>query len=126
MRPGQYSPQRLGYTPESRESSPLDTRSALGMRGGQTTLSLSRTCSPKQQFIQNQRAASNIAKRWDMTNIILENYDHDKYFVKLDSSGRVTHWNRRFLRSFKPVMLTYLLPGTTGCFTMNDIKVFSY
>ena len=112
MRPGQYSPQRLGYTPESRESLPLDTRLAMGVRGGQSTPSLCRTCSPKQQFIQNQHAASNLAKRWDRTGIILENYDHDKYFVKLDGSGRVTHRNRRFLRSFKPVMLTYLLPGT--------------
>ena len=46
---------------------------------------------------------------WDKTCTIVENQIHDKYLVKVDGSGRVTHRNRRFLRSFKPAMQTSLL-----------------
>ena len=55
-------------------------------------------------FIQNQGAARNLAKRWDKTGIIVDNQEHDKYLVKVEGKWRVTHRNRRFLRSFKPDM----------------------
>ena len=63
-------------------------------------------------FIQNQGAARNLAKRWDKTGIIVDNQEHDKYLVKVEGKWRVTHRNRRFLRSFKPDMQTSMLPGT--------------
>ena len=46
-------------------------------------------------FIQNQRAAGNLAKRWDKTEVVLEDMGFDKYMIKVDGSGKVTHRNRR-------------------------------
>ena len=46
-------------------------------------------------FIQNRRAAGNLAKRWDKTGVVLEDLGFDKYSVKVDVSGRVTDRNRR-------------------------------
>ena len=43
--------------------------------------------------------------------MVVENQDNDKYTIKVDGSGRVTHRNRRYLRSFKPAMQTPLIPG---------------
>ena len=39
-----------------------------------------------------------MAKRWDRTGIIIEDNGHDKYSVKIDCTGTITHRNRQFLR----------------------------
>ena len=59
-------------------------------------------------FIQNQRGAGKLAKRWDRTGTVVENKNHDKYAVKVDGSGRLTDRNRRYLRAFKPDTQTSL------------------
>ena len=58
-------------------------------------------------FIQNQKAAGNLAK----TGVVLEDLGFDKYSVKVDGSGRVTDRNRRYLRNFKPAVESPLLRG---------------
>ena len=53
-----------------------------------------------------------MAKGWDKTRVVLEDFRFDKYAVKFDGSGRVTHRNSRYLRNFKPaidIMLTLTL-----------------
>ena len=62
-------------------------------------------------FIQNQKAAGNMAKRWDKTGVVLEVLGFDKYSVKVDVSGRVTDRNRCYLRNFKPAVESPLLRG---------------
>ena len=62
-------------------------------------------------FIQNQRAAGNLAKRWDKTEVVLKDMGFDKYMIKVDGSGKVTHRNRRYLRNFKPAAESPLLRG---------------
>ena len=42
-------------------------------------------------FIHNQRAADNLAKRWDKTGVVLEDLG---YAIKVDGSERVTNINR--------------------------------
>ena len=41
-------------------------------------------------FIQNQRGAGKLAKRWYRTGTVVEDKNHDKYSVKVDGSGRLT------------------------------------
>ena len=51
--------------------------------------------------VQNQRR--NLPKRWDRTGVVvMSNVAHDKYWVRMDGSCRVTERNRKFLRNFKP------------------------
>ena len=61
-------------------------------------------------LIQNQRAAGNLAKRWDKTGIVVECKGNDKYSVRIDGSGRITDRNRRYLRAFKPGTSTPAMP----------------
>ena len=56
-------------------------------------------------FIQNQRGAGKLAKRWDRTGTVVEDKSHDKYTVKVDGSGRLTDRNRRYLCTFKPARI---------------------
>ena len=53
-------------------------------------------------LIQNQRAAGNLAKRWDKTGIVVECKGNDKYSIRVDGSGRITDRNRRYLRASRP------------------------
>lgn len=64
-------------------------------------------------FIQNQRGAGKQAKRWDRTGVIVENSGNDKYAIRVDGSGRVLQRNRRFLRSFKPMIPQPTMPSTS-------------
>ena len=59
-------------------------------------------------FIQNQRGAGKLAKRWDRTGTVVEDKNHDKYSVEVDGSGRLADGNRRYLRAFKPDTQTTL------------------
>ena len=47
-------------------------------------------------MIQNQRGIK--PTKWGRSGVIIEVRDFDKYIVKVDSSGRLTLRNRRFLR----------------------------
>ena len=60
-------------------------------------------------FIQNQ--AGNNPMRWERTGTVVETKDHDQYNVRVDRTGRLTLRNRRFLRSFTPIVRS---PPTTG------------
>ena len=84
---------------------------------------LSKFISGQHVFIQNQKAAGNLAKRWDKTEVVLENLGYDKYSVKVDGSGRVTDRNRRYLRNFKPAVESPLLrgPRTDVCVLMAPV-----
>ena len=55
-------------------------------------------------FIQNQRAAGNLTKRWDKDGVLLEDLDFNKHSVKVDGSRRVTNRKRSYLRNFKPAI----------------------
>ena len=55
-------------------------------------------------FVQNQ--AGPYAKKWHHTGTVAEVLPHDKYAIKMDGSGRVTHRNRRFIRKFTPASMT--------------------
>ena len=46
--------------------------------------------------VQNQ--TGRFPNKWDKTGIVVENIDHDKVFVRLDGSSRLTTRNRRFVR----------------------------
>jgi hypothetical protein len=50
--------------------------------------------------VQNQ--LGNNPGKWDNTGTIVEVKQFDQYFVKIDGSGRLTMWNRRFLHKFQP------------------------
>ena len=40
-------------------------------------------------FVQNQRGAGKLAKKWDRTGTVVEDKSHDKYAVKVNGSGRL-------------------------------------
>ena len=68
-------------------------------------------------FVQNQ--VGPYPKKWHHTGVVMEVLPHDKYAIKLDGSGRVTHRNRRFLKKYTPARLTIQegrlnLPCTSG------------
>ena len=58
-------------------------------------------------FIQNRKAAGNLAKRWDKTGVVLEDLGYDKYSVKVDG----------YLKNVKPAVESPLLrgPRPDGC-----------
>ena len=60
-------------------------------------------------FIQNQRAAGNLAKRWDKTGVVLEDMGSNKYSFNVDGSGRVTNRNCCYMRNFKSAIESPLL-----------------
>ena len=62
-------------------------------------------------FIQKQKAAGTLAKRWDKTGVILEIMGFNRYTVKVGGSGSVTNRNCCFLKSFKPAMESTLTRG---------------
>ena len=49
-------------------------------------------------FIQNQNGPH--PNKWDRSGVVLENLGHDQYSVKVDSTGRITKRNRRYLRHY--------------------------
>ncbi|GFO40391.1 transcription factor iiib 90 kda subunit [Plakobranchus ocellatus] len=51
------------------------------------------------------KQTGNSPKRWDKTGIVIEVKHHDQYVVKIDSSGRLTTQNCRFLRNFEPTSI---------------------
>ena len=55
-------------------------------------------------FIQNQ--VGHNPRRWERTGTVMEVKDYDQYNVKVDGTGRLTLRNRRFLRSFSPIVRT--------------------
>ena len=55
-------------------------------------------------FIQNQ--TGNHAKKWHHTGTVVDVLPCNKYGVRVDGSGRLTHRNRRFLKAYKPVQMT--------------------
>ena len=52
--------------------------------------------------IQNQIGSH--PKKWDKTGIVVEVRQFDQYVIRMDGSGRVTLRNRKFLRSYIPVV----------------------
>ena len=87
---------------EKRELAMRHRLSLGGERWSQNTRELPDLLVGQKVFIQNQRGAGKLAKRWDRTGTVVEDKDHDKYTVKIDGSGRLTDRNRRYLRAFKP------------------------
>ena len=72
-----------------------------GERWTQNTRQLPPLSVGQKVFIQNQRGAGELAKRWDRTGTVVEDKNQDKYAVKVDGSGRLTDRNRRYLCAFK-------------------------
>ena len=65
-------------------------------------------------FIENQHGHN--PTKWDRSGTVMEVLDHDQYWVKVDSSGRLTLRNRRFLRAFTPATPTFgprAIPNST-------------
>ena len=84
-------------------------RLSLGVeRWTQNTRQLPPLSVGQKVFIQNQRGARKLAKRWDRTGTVVEDKNHDKYSVEVDGSGRLADGNRRYLRAFKPDTQTSL------------------
>ena len=50
--------------------------------------------------VQNQRG--NHAKKWDLSGKVMEVQPFDSYLIKMDSTGRLTKRNRRYLRPITP------------------------
>ena len=88
-------------------------------------------------FIQNQ--VGNNPRRWERTGTVMEVKDYDQYNVKVDGTGRLTLRNRRFLRSFSPIvrtpptnlttptptnLTTPPLPGTSVTTTTPQVPVY--
>ena len=56
-----------------------------------------------QDHVRVQNQQGNLPKRWERTGVVVGlDYPHDKYWVKMDGSRRVTVRNRKFLRKFQP------------------------
>ena len=70
-------------------------------------------------FFQNQ--TGNHPLRWDRTGLVIEVKQFDQYAVKVDGSGRVTLWNRKFLRKFDKIVVD--IPGTTH--TIQPLKTLN-
>ena len=58
--------------------------------------------------IQNQIGSN--PHKWDKTGLVIEVKQYDQYVVRVDGSGRVTLRNRKFLRTFTPVVPRKSLP----------------
>ena len=109
---GDYKPAETWITCREHREKALRHRVSLGgERWSEHTKSLPQLIPGQHVFIQNQRAAGNLAKRWDKTGVVLENMGFDKYAIKVDGSWRVTKRNRRYLRNFKTAVESQLLPG---------------
>ena len=112
VKPGQFCPSDVWVDCRERRELALRHKLSLGgERWSAHTKSLPPLSPGQHVFIQNQRAAGNLAKRWDKTGTVIECKGYDKYAIKVDGSGRLTDRNRRYLRSFKPATNTPLLPG---------------
>ena len=56
-----------------------------------------------QDHVRVQNQHGNLPKRWERTGVVVgSDRAHDKYWVKMDGSRRVTIRNRKFLRKFQP------------------------
>eukprot|EP00794_Sanderia_malayensis_P000861 gene861-153_t len=51
--------------------------------------------------LQNQRGPH--PTKWDRLGLVIESLGNDQYRVKVDGSGKLTLWNRRFLRAYTPL-----------------------
>ena len=54
-------------------------------------------------LIQNQTGRHPL--KWDRTGRVIEERQYDQYAIRVDGSGRITIWNRKFLRQYTPVYL---------------------
>ena len=107
MSPGQYTPVETWIN--SREQREIALRHRVGLGGerwSEHTGSLPDLKPGQHEFMQNQRAAGSLARRWSRTGIIIENQEYDRCLVKVDSSGELlTELGRVFtmLLRFKTV-----------------------
>ena len=107
--PGKFKPSEVWVDcGEKRELAMRHRLSLGGEKWSQNTKELSPLPVGQKVFVQNQRGAGKLAKKWDRTGTVVEDKSHDKYAVKIDGSGRLTDRNRRYLRAFKPDTLTSL------------------
>ena len=63
-------------------------------------------------YIQNQVGKSPL--KWDKSGTIVEVNGFDQYMVKVDGPGRLTRWNRKFLRKFTPYELPKERPSANN------------
>ena len=62
--------------------------------------------------VQNQ--TGNYPSRWDITGVVVEVREHNQYVIKVDSSGRMTLRNRKFLQKMTQYQnLKHCRPDTT-------------
>ena len=88
---GDYKPAETWITCREQREQALRHRVSLGgERWAEHSKALPKLVSGQHVFIQNQRAAGNLAKRWDKTGVVLEDLGFDKYSVKVDGFGRAT------------------------------------
>ena len=115
VRPGNYNPSDVWVN--CREQRELALRHKVirdGERWDEHSRSLPPLTTGQHVFIQNQKGAGKQAKRWDRTGIVVEDSGHDKYAIRVDGSGRVLQRNRRYLRSFKPMIPQPTMPSTSS------------
>ena len=67
-------------------------------------------------FVQNQMG--NYPKRFDKMGKVVEVLQNDQYWLKMDGTGRVTLWNRRFLRKYTPLLTPDPTPHDTPTLAM--------
>ena len=112
MKGGVYKPAETWITFREQREQALRHRVSLGgERWAERSKMLPKLISGQHVFIQNQKAAGNLAKRWDKTGVVLEDLGFDKYSVRVDGSRRVTDRKRTYLRNFKPAVESPLLRG---------------
>ena len=114
VRPGDYNPSEVWI--HCRKQRELALRHKVikdGERWNEHSRALPALTTGQHVFIQNQRGAGKQAKRWDRTGVIVENSGNDKYAIRVDGSGRVLQRNRRYLRSFKPMIPQPTMPSTS-------------
>lgn len=110
IRPGEFSPAEVWIDCREKRELAMKSRIRRGTeRWSEHTRDLPPLAPGSKVLIQNQYGAGKMSKKWDKSGMILEDLGFNKYSVKVDGSGRITHRNRQFLRKFTPV--TPSLPG---------------
>ena len=110
IRPGEFSPAEVWVDCREKRELAMKSRIRRGTeRWSEHTRDLPPLAPGSKVLIQNQYGAGKMSKKWDKSGMILEDLGFNKYSVKVDGSGRITHRNRQFLRKFTPV--TPSLPG---------------
>ena len=56
-------------------------------------------------FVRIQNQTGRHPLKWDRTGCVIEVRQYDQYAIRVDSSGRITIRNRKFLRQYTPIYL---------------------